>query len=336
MKPLSVIIPTANQPKLLKTALESVLSQTVVDQIEEVVVSENLRNRESEEVCKRFKELPIQYIFQDPPLRQVQHFRYLYNRAKAEHVAILCDDDWWGPHHLEGALRALGEHPDAVAWASAVLHVAEDSPWTGAISRSPILWVVANRPAGCTTWCLSSDQVLAVAWIHTPFHVSTLVARRRPLQKVASALAEFHPYQDDRMLQVELGSLGTVLYEPLVDTCVRAHAEALTWHFSKVERDREFRTCTSKIGDMCKARGIDVARLWKKYLAGLGGPVLDDAGRAFRMSLTDKDLREYGFEQFLQPHPVVRFVKRVRTVMKNRWKTYKPIACRSLGLMRRQ
>jgi len=331
---ISVLIPTARQPKFLETALESVASQTVVEHIEEVLVSENLRDRESEQVCKRFKALPIRYIFRNPPVSKVQHFNCLYKEARADLVGILCDDDWWGPRHLENAVRGLKKNPDAVASASATLHVPEDNPWTGYVSRSPVLWILANRPSTCTTWCFSSEQMMAAAWIQTPFHISTLVIRRHPLQQVVSALSDLHSYQDDRMLQVQLGILGPILYEPLVDTCVRAHAEALTWQFSKGEREREFRKCTATVGDLCKTRGVDVAKIWKKYLKGLGGPILDEVGRAFRISLGDKELRDYGFGQFLLPNPAVRFIMRGSTILKNRWKTYKPIAYRSLGFMR--
>jgi hypothetical protein len=321
VKSISVLIPTAHQPTFLKTALESVAAQSAVDHIQEVLVSENLMDPGSEVVCKQFKRLPIRYIFRDPVLSKVQHFNSLYNEASGDLVAILCDDDWWGQRHLENALGALKGNRHAVASASAVLHVPEDKPWTGHVSWSPVLWILANQPSTCTTWCFSSEQMMAAAWIQTPFHISTLVIRRHVLQSVVSTLSDLHSYQDDRMLQVQLGALGSILYEPLVGTCVRAHGEALTCQFSKVEREREFRKCTSRIQEMSKVRDIDVAKVWKQYIGALRGPIVDDLGKAFRMSLGDQDLRDNGFEQFLLPHPVVRILERGRTILKNRCKT---------------
>src|SRR5262245_27603154 len=106
MKPISVLIPTAGRPKLLETALQSVVNQTAAGEIEEVVVSENRLNRNSEAVCRRFPMLPIRFALQDPHLSQGHNFDFLFNTARAEYVAVLCDDDWWGSGHLHGALAA--------------------------------------------------------------------------------------------------------------------------------------------------------------------------------------------------------------------------------------
>src|SRR5688572_22058244 len=102
MNTISVLVPTANHPKFLETALQSIARQTAIDKIEEVLVSENLLDRESEAVCKKFPNLPIRYILQDPPLTRFQNFDFLFNQARADLVALLCDDDWWAPGHLQG------------------------------------------------------------------------------------------------------------------------------------------------------------------------------------------------------------------------------------------
>jgi hypothetical protein len=62
MMGLSVLSPTANQPLLLRRALKSVARQSGVDQIQEVLVSENLKNWESENICRQFTNLPIRYL----------------------------------------------------------------------------------------------------------------------------------------------------------------------------------------------------------------------------------------------------------------------------------
>jgi glycosyltransferase involved in cell wall biosynthesis len=45
---LVVLLPTANRPDLLRTALASVARQACLDRVVQVVVSENGRNRDSE------------------------------------------------------------------------------------------------------------------------------------------------------------------------------------------------------------------------------------------------------------------------------------------------
>jgi len=66
MKDVSVLIPTAKRPDLLHTALESVDRQTEIARIGEVVVIENGEDRGSADVCKRFPNLPIRYLYRNP------------------------------------------------------------------------------------------------------------------------------------------------------------------------------------------------------------------------------------------------------------------------------
>jgi glycosyltransferase involved in cell wall biosynthesis len=335
VKPISVLIPTANEPRFLKMALQSVARQTAVNQIEEILVSENLMNRESEAVCGQFKDLPLRYKLQDPPISVSQHYKFLFGQAKADLVAFLCDDDWWGPGHLEVAYGALSRHSEAGVWASSSLHVPGDTTWVGETSRSPILWLAANRPSVCETWCLDSRQMLAAAWIVTPFHASSMVIRRSALKEMLSPLTPEHPYQDDRIWQVQLGLHAMVLFEPSVHTYIRSHSAAHTWQYSRSERMAEFRKCTAAIEKLCVKHGIDVVALWKTYLEGMEGPILEEIGRLFRLSLEDDELRARGFERFALPNPVIRTIRRLLTIARNRWRLYKPIAYKSIGLARR-
>jgi hypothetical protein len=138
------------------------------------------------------------------------------------------------------------------------------------------------------------------------------------------------------MLQMYLGSLGMVVYEPLPDTFVRSHPEALTWQFSAAERKKEFYKGTAIIWNLCKKRGVDPVSIWRTSLAGLNGQILEDVGIAFRKSMENNQLRACGFEQFVLPHPLVRMLRRSKMIVKNRWKAYKLIAYRWCGLTGRQ
>src|SRR5688500_8616761 len=102
---ISVLLPTTNRPHFLRTALSSIQRQTALDKITEVIVSENAGGKASEEICKEFKALPIRYIFRDPPVSGKRHFQLLFEGAANEHVAMLHDDDWWDPHHIENGLK---------------------------------------------------------------------------------------------------------------------------------------------------------------------------------------------------------------------------------------
>ena len=260
-------------------------------------------------MCAHFKSLPLRYIFQDPPLTPVQNFNYLYDQAKGDLIALLCDDDWWAPAHLEGAVDALTENTSAVARFSASLHVDSESATTGVIGRPPVLWLAAGRPDCCTTWCLAGPQVLAATWIMTPFHPSTLVARRAALRQILPTLKDAHIYQNDRLLQARLASLGTILYEPLVDTFVRVHPQALTTKLSPVERDEVFKECTETIWELSASLGCDLVSAWHKYLAAIDEATHEEVGRLFRIALDNKRLTAYGFEKFILPNLLMRILR---------------------------
>jgi hypothetical protein len=143
-----------------------------------------------------------------------------------------------------------------------------------------------------------------------------------------------HPYQVDRIWQVELAKLGMVVYEPSVSTYIRSHDEAGTWFYSRDERKAEFLKCTAMIGKLCAMRGLDLVALWQAYLRGLEDPVIEEVGRLFRIAFEEGELHSLGFGQLILPNPLMRMVKRIRTIARNRWKLYRPY--KSIGFARRR
>jgi hypothetical protein len=316
-------VPTANQPGFLETALQSIARQTAAKHIEEVLVSENLMNRESEAVCRRFKDLPIKYLFQDPPMAPADHFNFLFSEARGDVIAVLCDDDWWSPGHLCEAAVDLKRNENAVARFSACVNVDSQTVWTGEMSPSSILWLAASRPGCCETWRLEKAHVLAAAWIVTPFHASSMVVHRTILQPIVPALHNAHIYQNDRILQVRLAMQGTVLYEPLPDTFIRSHVGAATHRIPRHERNQVFQTCTEMIRELSVKAGIDLATTWHAALVGANEAAIDGAAPYFRMALDEKMLRTCGFDQLILPKPWVRVLRKVRSVAKNRWRQHR-------------
>jgi len=316
MKPLSVIVPTASRPEFLETALQSISRQTAASEIHEVLVSENLQNRASEAICRKFPELPIRYILQDPPLSQVGHFDYLFRTARAEFVALVCDDDWWAPGHLQAALEALVKDGDAVARFSACLYLPSEVDTRGWIFRSPMLWLAAGRPSYCDLWRLRQDQGLATAWLMTPFHTSSIVVRREALLSAAPHVVRSHVYQADRTLHARLATTGRILYDPIVDTFVRWHPGALTQRLASAERESAYRECTEQIYKLSFEHGIDPVSAWHAYLSDAPEGMAEELGPVFRRALGDEKLAEYGFQKFILPGLPARALRRARRIWK--------------------
>ena len=105
---VTIIIPTASRPGMLRTALESVANQTAVSRIGQIFVSENGGSRDSEIVCARFPSLPITYQYREPTTPPLEHMQILMREClHGELTAFLHDDDWWTPTHLASALAGI-------------------------------------------------------------------------------------------------------------------------------------------------------------------------------------------------------------------------------------
>ena len=310
MKSISVVIPTAGQPDFLDCALRSVARQTVVHEIEEVLVSENLSDLRSRAICERFPQLPIKYVLQNPPLTLVQNYEYLLRESRAEFIAFLCDDDWWGAGHLQAALSALEKHEGAVSWFSACFYSVSDVPANGWVFRSPGLWLAAGKPDVTDLWSLEPHRVLAVNWILTPFHFSSMVLCRQPAMNALPAMTGAHGYQVDRIYYSELSAGGTTLYEPLPDTFVRWRQDNATLRVARVERDSIFRKATEEIWRRSVRRGVDLVAAWHEYLRDADPEVMQDVGKCFRRAMDDRTLSKYDFDDFILPNPGIRALQR--------------------------
>ncbi|HZS11479.1 MAG TPA: glycosyltransferase family A protein [Nitrospirales bacterium] len=321
MKPLSIVIPTANDPKLLQTALESVARQTAVHAVEEVIVSENSGRRDSEKVCAQFPDLPITYICHERPLPILEHFLYVYRQARAEFVAFLCDDDWWAPGHLQSALAGLHQHEDAVVSFSACLYLDSEAARHGWISRVSVLWLAAGKPDLMKRWYLTPQEVLAVSALISVFHLSTMVVRREALLRAAQTVDQAHPRQFDQYLYVGLAREGAILYDPLVDTFIRWNGTTnYSAGISMREREVASRACTERIWRDAEAAGLDLTATWQHHIAQAPADVLDEVGQYFRIAMTNEQLVERGFARFLPPPLPIRLARRGRQFSTRAWR----------------
>lgn len=309
MKPISVVIPTAREPEFLRCAIGSVARQSIVHDIEEVLVSENLGDLRSRAVCERFPQLPIRYVLQDPPLTPAQNHEYLIGQSRAPFIAFLCDDDWWGAGHLQAARSALTSDDDAVASFSACFYSVSDVLAQGWVSRSPAIWLAADKPDVTGLWRLTPDQVLAVCWLLTPFHMSSMVLRREPAVRALPAMARANSYTLDRLYFTELAAEGTILYEPLPDTFIRWRENNLTMRTQRADKESMFRECTAEIWRTSARRGVDLVGAWHRYLANAEPEVRKDIGACFRRIMDHRALITHGFGEFIPPSLSMRVLR---------------------------
>lgn len=222
---VQVLIATRRRPDYLRVALESVRVQSAVGRIGTVVVSENGGSRESEKVCADFQDLPILYLFQQPELDSHAHARELTKIDRQPYTAILHDDDWWTPCHLEVACRLLDEHVERNAYFSGYLELTDGFP--PEVYRNVWrVWAAAGKDFRPPVLVLDFVQVLIASLLSTSFHYSTVVARTESFRSAMRECCDSgNTFDTDRMCPVLLADPAGIVYSTRPTAVVRRHSE---------------------------------------------------------------------------------------------------------------
>jgi glycosyltransferase involved in cell wall biosynthesis len=264
---VTVLIPTAGRPALLRVALQSVAEQKAFAKIDRIFVSENGSEPGSRLVCTEFPQLPITYIYRDPAVKPLAHGRLLMNEClQGDITCILHDDDWWLPNHLGNALAALDADPAASAYGTSFI-IFKDN--TTLLERYDLTaWFGANYPATESVWKLSPSNVLLASFFGLVVHYSSLVARTEALAQSAFIYDLDNPFDNDRMLLYALSRHGAVLFNPEVSVVVRHHEARDTSNFEQDERNRRMAQTTEWMVSSGMKSWSLMASAFAKRLAG--------------------------------------------------------------------
>jgi len=232
---ITVILPTANRPAMLRTALESVAGQTALDKVSRIFVSENGGGHESEAVCAEFSTLPITYLHR-VPATPLDHAKIIVRECLVgEMTAFLHDDDWWTPTHLSHALDALRRHPQAAAYGSGYYVVSAESSMLNC-SNNLFPWFGSSYAPLGRIWELSRLNVLMAELLGTIAHYSSMVVRTEAMRKSAFVYDLDNPFDNDRMLSFALSVFGPLLFNPVPGVFVRNHPVQHCQSFKKEDR----------------------------------------------------------------------------------------------------
>ena len=242
---------------MLRTALQSVAGQTAQARIGRVFVSENGSDRRSEAVCAEFPTLPITYLFRDHPVSAMEHGRIMSQQyPEGKYTAVLHDDDWWGPEHLQRAFDLLEANPDAVAYNSGH-YIVESENSLLACDNNLFAWFGSNFHSHATPWILFRSDVLLALLLGTMSHYSTSVIRTENLRKAAVIFDLGNPYDNDRMLTFALSAQGQIIFNPTPGVFIRRH---------QGQDYRSFPTAT-QVAYMCKTTEWIIGTSGKPWLA---------------------------------------------------------------------
>jgi hypothetical protein len=208
---------------MLQEALKSVAEQTALSVIDRVLVSENGSCRDSEKVCAEFKQLPIHYVYQDPPLPALYHFQSILPLIRTSYIAILHDDDWWGAEHLEKSYEIL--ESDQVITVFSNFAEAESPRHMFTLSyKSFRVWAFTGRDFSQEYIKLQPEENFLCSLWDTSYHYSTCVGKT---EFIAAGVEEIvrsgNSYDNDRTFAIFLGEQGSLAYVPAITSYVRVH-----------------------------------------------------------------------------------------------------------------
>lgn len=115
MPKVSIIIPTLNRSRLLRSALKSALEQDYEDL--EVVVSDDLSDDETADVVQSFRSTKVKYVRPPRRLNMPESFEFALMQASGEYLTFLTDDSFLMPDCISVALACLDrEKVPLVVW----------------------------------------------------------------------------------------------------------------------------------------------------------------------------------------------------------------------------
>ncbi len=105
---VSIAVPTYQRTDLLRTTLESVVSQSI-GEIEILVGDDDTQGRD---IVDAVADGRITYVCNSPRLGAAANFTALFDRARGQYIAPINDDDCYLPNFLECCLDVFERMPD--------------------------------------------------------------------------------------------------------------------------------------------------------------------------------------------------------------------------------
>lgn len=270
---ISIGIPTARRPDMLRSALQSVANQSRLDLISEVLVSENGGDAKSLDVCREFPQLPIRYITQTKLLEPYNHFLRVVESLNGIWVALLGDDDMWGRYHLEEAWCALSSNTDAIGYVGQAVIVGNESRQvlSGYGRLFPSI-IEATSESFAPYWRWNSEDLLMDSLCVTPLNLWSLVGRKKEILQSMDVFRPPSGLDADRLMWWELARQGTLIVGREVSLFYRVHQNSACKQFQKSDPDFHFRKSYEYSYQMIREAeedGLDWKTRWLKNWAQL-------------------------------------------------------------------
>jgi hypothetical protein len=230
---LTLIIPVHCGERWIGATLDSIAAESV-DDLEVIVVDgspnkpDGMPDEASSDIVRRYADRLSLDLVKRPDLDNLRtKVNFAVERARADHVSFICQDDLWLPGRIASVRRWLAGAPDAALHVGPVEIVDQDARPLGKL-HCPLPTDVPTPKA------LLVERLLVQNFICAP----ACVFRRDHWLKVGGLEVDLW-YSGDWDLYFKLADLGAVLYHPEVTAAFRIHGGSLTVTGSRDPADFE-------------------------------------------------------------------------------------------------
>jgi glycosyltransferase involved in cell wall biosynthesis len=187
MPKVSVIIPTYNRAKFLRSAIESILKQSYTDF--EIIVSDDKSTDHTEAEVRSFKDERIKYIKNKGNKGVSATRNSAIMASKGEYIAFLDDDDEWLSDKLQMQVELLDKSQPTICG------VYSNRLFIDGMSGK----VISDNPGTDK----QQGNLLYQLMIKSPIHTSTVIIRKRCLDEIG-LFDENISYMEDYDLWIRL------------------------------------------------------------------------------------------------------------------------------------
>jgi glycosyltransferase involved in cell wall biosynthesis len=317
---ITVLIPTANRPGFLRTAIKSVQRQTALGKVTEIIVSENAGNRSSEAICKEFEGLPIRYIFRDPPVDAMHHFTLLLKEAVNDYVAILHDDDWWSPGHIQNGVSHFATKGQLSCYYSAYFMVGGERTLLHCHPTREF-WVGAGFPSFETEWTLTRSDTAVACLIDVPCSYSSMIGPRELMDHAwQEVLRSGNRYDNDRTMLLEMTRLGSIVVNPTPEIFVRFHP-GQDKNRSSEDKVKQFkRASVEYLLTFCTQHSLDLGKEFDRRMAaapkGESSAVFEAILHNYEFVISERRVQSQALDNYWRQTRERRNGRLVRNVLK--------------------
>jgi glycosyltransferase involved in cell wall biosynthesis len=220
---VSVCIPVYNGSDYIGEAIQSVLSQTLVDF--ELIICDNCSTDTTREIVSGFTDPRIRYVENPENLGLVGNANHCLELAKGEYVCILHHDDLMLPDNLRRKVQLLDAHSDVGFVHSNIVLI----DLKGEI-LSPCIWNADSRCDYIETGKIVFQKFLSYLPLGASIFIGAVLARRECYQRLGGFSVELLHCNDSEMwMRMSLFYNVACISTPLVKYRVHPLSTSSSW-----------------------------------------------------------------------------------------------------------